>query len=261
MNVQSIEPTDFLKLLAHDLRWRLITALTASDYRVQELVEIVRQPQNLVSYHLKQLRSQHLVSERHSSADARDIYCSLDLVRLEMWYHTLGAALHPSLVCAEPVANAAPSEAHPSPRILFLCTENSARSQMAEGILRHLNGNEVEVFSAGTAPSSVHPYAIRAMAEIGIDISQQRAKHTNEFRDQPFDYVITVCDRAREKCPTFAGGAQRIHWSLPDPLAVQGDEAQAEAIRQTVQELMIRVRYLSRLIDRNRAYAQNNVKS
>lgn len=109
-------------------------------------------------------------------------------------------------------------------RVLILCTGNSARSQMAEGWLRHLAGEQMDVESAGTAPSRVNPLAIQAMAERQIDISHHRSKHLNEFLDQPFDYVITVCDNAAEQCPVFPGKATRIHWSFPDPAAVQGTE-------------------------------------
>lgn len=110
------------------------------------------------------------------------------------------------------------------PRVLILCTANSARSQMAEGLLRHLAGDRLEVFSAGSKPSVVNPFAIRAMAERGIDISGHQSKHLNAYLQQPFDYVITVCDSAAETCPVFPGRAERIHWSFPDPAAEQGDD-------------------------------------
>jgi arsenate reductase (thioredoxin) len=109
-------------------------------------------------------------------------------------------------------------------RVLILCTANSARSQMAEGLLRSLAGERFEVFSAGAKPSTVNPLAIKAMDERGIDIRSHRSKHLNEFLEQPFDYVITVCDTAAESCPVFPGPARRIHWSFPDPAAVEGSE-------------------------------------
>ncbi|MBK9747493.1 MAG: arsenate reductase ArsC [Chloroflexi bacterium] len=96
---------------------------------------------------------------------------------------------------------------------------------MAEGLLRHLAGERMEVFSAGSKPSVVNPYAIRAMQARGIDIRGQRSKHLNEYLSEPFDYVITVCDNAAETCPVFPGKAERIHWSFPDPAAVEGDDA------------------------------------
>lgn len=118
-------------------------------------------------------------------------------------------------------------------RVLILCTGNSARSQMAEGLLRQISAGRIEVFSAGTRPTVLHPLAVRAMKEVGIDISAQRSKHLNEFRGQGFDDVVTVCDAAAESCPVFAGGARRTHWSFPDPAAVSGSEdEQLESFRR-----------------------------
>jgi len=111
-------------------------------------------------------------------------------------------------------------------RVLILCTGNSARSQMGEGLLKDLAGDHFEVFSAGTTPSTLNPYAVLAMAEMGIDIREQYSKSLNQFLNQIFDYVITVCDRAAETCPIFPGPAQRIHWGFPDPAAVEGDHNQ-----------------------------------
>ncbi len=110
-------------------------------------------------------------------------------------------------------------------RVLILCTGNSARSQMAEGLLRHLAGDRYEGFSAGLKPSVVNLYAIEAMRQRGIDISGQCSKHLSEYLDQPFDFVITVCDNAVETCPLFPGGAQHIHWSFPDPADTHGSDA------------------------------------
>jgi arsenate reductase len=107
-------------------------------------------------------------------------------------------------------------------RVLILCTGNSARSQMAEGLLRHLAGKALEVHSAGTRPTAVNPLAIEAMREVGVDISRQRSKSVSEFAGQSFATVITVCDNAAEQCPVFPGAPQRIHWSLPDPAEVKG---------------------------------------
>jgi arsenate reductase len=110
-------------------------------------------------------------------------------------------------------------------RVLILCTGNSARSQMAEGILRELAGDKFEVESAGVAPSNVRPDAVEAMHEIGIDISDHRSKSVDEFTGQQFDFIITVCDNAKENCPVFPGRAALIHWSFDDPAAVKGDQA------------------------------------
>ncbi|HEX9373451.1 MAG TPA: arsenate reductase ArsC [Roseiflexaceae bacterium] len=121
-------------------------------------------------------------------------------------------------------------------RALILCTGNSARSQMAEGLLRALAGERFDVFSAGTKPSTVNPLAIAAMDERGVDIRAQRSKHLNEYVEQPFDYVITVCDNAAENCPVFPGPAWRIHWSFPDPAAAQGSDAERLAAFQQVRD-------------------------
>ena len=121
-------------------------------------------------------------------------------------------------------------------RVLILCTGNTARSQMAEGLLRALAGERLAVFSAGTRPSVVNPLAIEVMRERGIDISGHRSKHLDEFRAQPFDYVITVCDSAAETCPVFPGRAQRIHWSFPDPAAVAGSDAERRAAFRQVRD-------------------------
>lgn len=107
-------------------------------------------------------------------------------------------------------------------KVLILCTGNSARSQMAEGVLKHLGGEFFEVESAGTIASFVRPHAIDAMAEIGIDISGHRSKALDEFLDTSFDFVITVCDNAAETCPIFPGAAHRIHWSFDDPAEAEG---------------------------------------
>lgn len=125
-----------------------------------------------------------------------------------------------------------------SKRVLILCTGNSARSQMAEGLLRTLGGERVDVFSAGSKPSVVNPYAIRAMQKRGIDISGQRSKHLSEYLNQPFDFVITVCDQAAETCPIFPGKAQRIHWSFPDPAATQGSDEEILAAFERVRDAL-----------------------
>ena len=127
-------------------------------------------------------------------------------------------------------------------QVLFLCTGNSARSQMAEGLLRHLADDRFEVFSAGVDPSFVRPQAIAAMNEIGIDVSRHRSKSVDEFLDEELDYVITVCDHASQRCPIFPGDVTRIHWSIDDPVAVGSEEAQLEAFRRARDELQQRIR-------------------
>ena len=111
-------------------------------------------------------------------------------------------------------------------KVLFLCTGNSARSQMAEGLLRHMAGESFDSFSAGTHPVGLKPGAVAAMKDIGVDIASHRSKHVSEFVKDTFDYVITVCDRAKETCPLFPGGSQLLHWSFDDPAAVQGTDVE-----------------------------------
>lgn len=121
-------------------------------------------------------------------------------------------------------------------RVLILCTGNSARSQMAEGFLRHEGGGRFQVESAGVEPSHVRPLAIEAMSEVGIDISGHRSKSIEEFVGQDFDYMITVCDNANERCPIFPGKTERIHWSFEDPAAAEGDEATRLAVFRRVRD-------------------------
>lgn len=122
-------------------------------------------------------------------------------------------------------------------RVLFLCTGNSARSQMAEGLLRARGGDRFEVLSAGTDPSFVRPQAIAVMHELGIDISHHRSKALSEFLNDEIDYVITVCDHANQRCPVFPGRVKRIHWSIDDPVTSESEEAQLTAFRQARDEL------------------------
>ena len=128
-------------------------------------------------------------------------------------------------------------------RVLILCTGNSARSQMAEGLLRNMAGDRVGVASAGVALTHVRPEAIAAMKEIGIDISSHRSKSIDELITQAFDYVITVCDNANQHCPVFPGACRRIHWSIEDPAAIKGqDSIRLAAFREVRDELRERLR-------------------
>ncbi|MBF6614572.1 MAG: ArsR family transcriptional regulator [Chloroflexi bacterium] len=241
-----------MKLLAHDLRWQTLEVLAHSDRRVHELVELLGQPFNLVSYHLRKMREAQIVAERRSSADARDVYYTINIAHLRELYFQAAGSLHPALLESVTIPHRASSMGSglhtlvsPPARVLFLCTYNSARSQMAEAILRREGAGGVEVWSAGSMPSVVHPLASRAMSEMGIDISAQRSKHVDELRDRIFDYVITVCDRVREVCPLFGDDPEQIHWSLPDPAAVEGtDEERYAAFERTAQELTNRIHFL-----------------
>jgi arsenate reductase (thioredoxin) len=128
------------------------------------------------------------------------------------------------------------------PRVLFLCTHNSARSQMAEGVLRNLGEDRFEVHSAGTEATRVRPLAVRAMDEIGIDISGQESKTLERYLGEPFDYVITVCDEANEACPFFPGAKNRLHWSFRDPSRATGsDQELLEVFREVRDEIRERI--------------------
>ncbi len=243
-------PPGFLKLLGNELRWQLLKALAATDLRVQELVQLLDRPQNLISYHLKKLAELDLVREHRSLADGREVYYSLDLDQVRAMYVSSGEALHPALGLEN---DAGDLEAGlPPVQVLFLCTHNSARSQMAEALLRTRSQGRVAAFSAGNEPSQVHPLAIRAMAEMKIDVAEQRSKHLREFLGEDFDYVITVCDRARESCPVFPGDPVQIHWSFEDPSAVEGsEEERLRAFRNTALQLNNRIGYLLMMIRRD----------
>ena len=248
MNAVNLEVApDLLKLLANDVRWQILSLLAHGDLRVQEIAAAVGKPINLVSYHLKLLRDQELVHERRSSADGRDIYYTLDVGRLGDLYRRSGAQLHPALLDPEG-GSPLPVTASWPRRVLFLCTQNRARSQMAEGLLRALSGGRIEVQSAGLRPGIVHPLAVQVLGDMGIDISGQRSKHVDELYDQTFDQVITVCDQVREQCPVFPSEPDLIHWSIKDPIAaleaVEDANARRTVFAKTAQELAARVRYL-----------------
>jgi arsenate reductase (thioredoxin) len=128
-------------------------------------------------------------------------------------------------------------------RVIFICTGNAARSQMAEAILRNEGGDAFEVHSAGTLPKGVHPLTLRVLAGVGYDVAGARSRDVRELLGQPFDYVITVCDRARESCPVFPGSAETLHWSFDDPADAEGTEEQRlEVFERVLGEISMRVR-------------------
>jgi protein-tyrosine-phosphatase len=255
MKTTALQPPSILKLVAHDVRWTVVRELARSDYRVAELVERLQLPQNLLSYHLRKLREGRLVTERRSSADEREVYYRLDLEQFQAHYLAAGSLVHPAVTAlAEPT----PVQAMPSPmlRVLFLCTENSARSQMAEALLRHVSHGSVEAYSAGSQPASqIHPLARRVMEQVGIDMREAVPKHFRVFEGQHFDAIITVCDRVVESCPTFPDDPEHIHWSFLDPACVQGTEVeQLRAFEQTSLQLTMRIRLVLPLLARKRSH-------
>ena len=246
------DPPTFLRLVAHPVRWRLLRELVYSDRAVWELTQLLGERQSLVSYHLRQLRAEGLVSVRRSSADGRDSYYAVDLVRCEALLRAAGGALHPGLrlVPASPAVRRASGRRGRRKRILFLCTGNSARSQIAEALLEQMSEGTINAVSAGSNPKLLHPNAVRVMKTRGIDIRANRTKHLNKFVAQRFDFVITLCDRVREVCPEFPSHPSLVHWSVPDP-ALEGanDRASYPAFERTASELETRIAFLLALLD------------
>jgi ArsR family transcriptional regulator len=222
-----------LKLLSDDTRWRLFTALQYSDRQASELSEALALPQNLVSYHLGLLRRTGLIQSHRSDADARVTYYGIDITGLQQAYAAIGAAL--------PLPKPIPKTL-PDVSVIFLCTQNSARSQMAEGWLRHLSGGRVRVRSGGVRPTTLHPLAVEVMAEAGIDIGYQQAKTIESIDAPPPVVVVTVCDLAREACPPGAWEGPQLHWSISDPVQVtESPEAQRDAFRAARDQIRARV--------------------
>jgi ArsR family transcriptional regulator, arsenate/arsenite/antimonite-responsive transcriptional repressor / arsenate reductase (thioredoxin) len=234
MSTGHADPPAFVALAAHPVRWALLSELAGSDYRVRELVELVGEPQNLVSYHLRLLRGGGLVTARRSSFDGRDSYYHLDLDRCAEALADTAAALHPALRSRTPVPAAGPRVT-----VLFVCTGNSARSPIAEALLRRHTAGRATVASAGVRPKDeVHPEAVRVLREeYGIDVAGQRPRHLDTLARRRFQYAITLCDKAREACPEFDNDPRRIHWSIPDPRT-------ASAFRDVAADIDTRVRHL-----------------
>jgi ArsR family transcriptional regulator, arsenate/arsenite/antimonite-responsive transcriptional repressor / arsenate reductase (thioredoxin) len=253
--VLTVDPPEFLQLAGHPLRWRLLSELAHSDRTVRELTLLVDEAQNLVSYHLGKLREVGLVSSRRSSADGRDSYYAIDLTRIGALLSAAGAALHPGLRLLPPSPNNDDDPARPV-RVLFLCTGNSARSQMAETLAHTMSHGLVDAYSAGSHPKPLHPNAVRAMHEIHrIDLAGRESKHLSEFADQQFDWVITLCDRVREVCPEFPGEPETIHWSIADPAAGSADDdATYAAFEQLAAELESRVAFLLAVLTNGTPY-------
>jgi ArsR family transcriptional regulator, arsenate/arsenite/antimonite-responsive transcriptional repressor / arsenate reductase (thioredoxin) len=228
-----------MRMAAHPLRWALMTELAASDRRVRELVAAVDEPQNLVSYHLRLLRTAGLVVARRSSFDGRDTYYHLDLARCAGAFGDAATALHPALAPTDRKWTGDCS-------VLFLCTGNSARSPMAEALLRHRSGGRVDVASAGSRPKpALHPNTARVLRkEYGIDLEPRQPQSLDAVAGRRFDYVITLCDKIRE-IPRDHGSAVTMHWSLPDPAAAADtDRATYPEFWRVAMELDTRIGFL-----------------
>ena len=233
----------FLRLAGEPVRWRLLRELARSDRHVRELTELVGRPQNLVSYHLGKLRSAGLVAARRSSADGRDAYYTVVLDVFGELLAATGRSLHPGLQLVPAVPAARPL-GRPV-RLLFLCTGNSARSQIAEALAVARSEGLAEAFSAGSHPKPIHRQAARVLRERGVSFGHRRSQHLSTFATERFDHVITLCDKVREVCPEFPGHPGYRHWSIPDPAAAGGDDrAVLAAFRQVAAELDARIGYL-----------------
>lgn len=243
----------FARLAGHPLRWRLLAELATSDLRVRELVERLDQPQNLVSYHLRLLRDGGLVTAARSSHDRRDTYYHLDLDRCAHGLAATGVALHPALrMAVQPPEQTTGAGA----RVLFVCTGNSARSPIAEALLRHRTAGRIAVASAGTSPRDrIHPEAVRVLLDrFGLDIRDHAPRSVDEVAGSGrggFDRVVTLCDKARAHLPDRAGW-RRAHWSVPDPAAAPGRGQHAD-FASTAVDIDARVRHLIPTLDTRRS--------
>jgi protein-tyrosine-phosphatase/DNA-binding transcriptional ArsR family regulator len=246
-----------VRLAAHPVRWRLLEALVQSDRAVKELTDLVDEPQSLVSYHLRLLRDGGLVTARRSTADGRDSYYAIDLATCQDELQLAGGALHPGLALGP--APRPRTRAKRRSRVLFLCTGNSARSQIAEALLTQMSDGAVEAASAGSNPKPLHANAVRVMRERGIDISGNRTKHLDELSGRHFDVVVTLCDRVREVCPEFPRHPRLVHWSIPDP-AREGatNRASYPAFVRTSDELETRIGFLLHQLDDQSTRRSNN---
>ena len=228
-----------MQMAAHPLRWALLTELAAGDHRVRELAAAVDEPQNLVSYHLRLLRSAGFIDARRSSFDGRDTYYHLNLTSCAGEFGEAAAALHPALAPASIIQPTARS-------VLFLCSGNSARSPMAEALLQKKGQGRIRAASAGSHPKPhVHRNAVRIMRDMyGIDLRGKRPQPLTAVGRRRFDHVITLCDKVREYAHDH-GLATTMHWSLPDPsAAADSDQASYPEFRRVAGELNSRIEFL-----------------
>ena len=229
----------------------MLIELAGSDLQVGELTQALDQPQGLVSYHLARLRAGGLVSSHKSSFDGRVVYYRVNLDRCGELLAASGAAIHPGLCSSGPPT---PEQLVVRDRrrisVLFACTGNGTRSQIAEALLRSKAGDTVKVVSAGSHPKPIHPNAIRVLAERGIDISDAESKPIKQFGSRRFEYAITLCDKVREICPEFPGQRRAMHWSIEDPSRLPGSlHATMPAFRAVAADLESRIGFLISLIN------------
>ena len=229
-----------LQALGHEVRWHLVRELLGSDLKVGELTAAIGQAQNLTSYHLKILRDAGLVRERRGSADGRDVFYSLDRRAVTSGLLSAMAVISPGSQIGTPNAQRESPSGRQS--VLFVCTGNSARSQLAEAMMRNLGGRRVRVRSAGTHPAGVHAGVQRVLEGRGIHSAKLRSKSVAEFAEWTFDYVVSLCDIARGEPIEVRGNPTFVHWSIPDPVtATGGQKAVAKAFEMVASEIEVRV--------------------
>jgi protein-tyrosine-phosphatase len=252
------EHPEVLGLLSDPIRWEIVAELGASDRRVGELVSLLGRPQNVVSYHLAELRRAGLATARRSSADGRDMYYRADLTRCRDLIAAAAASLQPGLSLVPEATD--DMRIAGRPELLFLCTGNSARSQIAEALAVHRSHGQISAASAGSHPKTLHPNAVRVLAERGIDISDRSTKSLTQFTGRRFDRVVTLCDKVREVCPDFPGAPVSSHWSIPDPASPGTDDGDTyPAFVQVADDIEARVALLLAELASTNATRQTDV--
>ena len=217
--VQHLEAPEFLRVIGDRHRWAILSQLASSDRRVGELTELVGERQNLVSYHLRELRDAGLVSSRRSSFDGRDTYYRLNVDRCGELFRESAEALHPALRLVPSAMTSPPTRAGGRLGCCSCAPATALGRRWPRRCSSSQSGHAIQARSAGSHPKVLHPNAVRVMAERGIDISRNTTKHLRRYARNHFDYVVTLCDKVREVCPEFPGDPTRIHWSMPDPAA------------------------------------------
>jgi ArsR family transcriptional regulator, arsenate/arsenite/antimonite-responsive transcriptional repressor / arsenate reductase (thioredoxin) len=241
---QNLETTiSALRNFGEPNRLAIISLLSTGPILVGDICNTSGLPLTLVSQHLRVLRESGMVQAERDSNDARAVWYSLNPQRIKEIQTVLSMVFDMTKIVDRriPEVKQSPNLTREKFRVLFLCSGNSARSQMAEALLQHYGTGLIEARSAGTHPREVHPLTIKVLTEIGIDTTGLKAKHYSVFSRESFRYVITVCDRANEECPDFNGNYQRIHWSIVDPVKDGNEDELLNVFEQTRQELAERI--------------------
>lgn len=241
---QNLETTiSALRNFGEPNRLVIISLLSTGPMLVSDICNASGLSLTLVSQHLRILRDSGMVQAERDSKDARAVWYSLNPQRIKEIQTALSMVFDMTKIvdCRGLGAKQSPNLSREKFRVLFLCSGNSARSQMAEALLQHYGKGLIEARSAGTHPREVHPLTIKVLTEIGLDTKGLKTKHYSVFNQESFHYVITVCDRANEECPDFKGDYQRIHWSIADPVKDGNEDELINVFKQTREELAGRI--------------------